>query len=347
MSSDMTGTRKMITGAVLLASLHFVILLAGFVAPNDPATQNRELPFVPPSRLHFVDARGHVHLRPFIYRWAPHAGSFNEYDESRDREYPIHFLVAGTQYRIAGWVPARIHLFGVEEPARAFLLGTDNFGRDQFSRILFGGQISVAAGILATLISLGLGTLVGCISGLYGKWIDEVAMRFAELFLVLPWIYLLFAVRSFLPLHMSPTQTFFLLITVIGTIGWARPARLVRGIVLGARNQNYVKASRGFGASDLHLMRHHILPLSYGALLTQAALLVPQYILAEVTLSFFGLGVSEPNPSWGSLLAILQQYNVLVSYWWMFAPAVALVVVSFGYLSIANAFHERLQSVSI
>jgi peptide/nickel transport system permease protein len=80
-------------------------------------------------------------------------------------------------------------------------------------------------------------------------------------------------------------------------------------------------------------------------LLTQAALLVPQYVLAEVTLSFFGLGLSEPSPSWGGLLATLQQYNVLVSYWWMFAPALALVVVALGYLSVANAFHERLQSV--
>jgi peptide/nickel transport system permease protein len=227
-----------------------------------------------------------------------------------------------------------------------FLAGTDSYGRDQFSRILYGGQISVAAGILATAISLALGTLIGGISGFWGKWIDEWAMRFAELFLVLPWLYVLFGVRAFLPLHLSSAQTFLLLIAVIGTIGWARPARLIRGIVLSAKNQNYVAASRGFGASDIYLLRRHVLPQTYGVLLTQAALLVPQYVLAEVTLSFFGLGLSEPTPSWGGLLSTVQQYNVLVSYWWMFAPAMALAVVSLGYLNLANAFHERLQSSS-
>jgi peptide/nickel transport system permease protein len=168
-------------------------------------------------------------------------------------------------------------------------------------------------------------------------------MRLVELFLVLPWLYFLLAVRSFLPLHISPTQTFFLLVAVIGTIGWARPARLIRGVVLSAKTRKYVIASRGFGASDSYILRRHILPQTYGILLTQAALLVPQYVVAEVTLSFLGLGLSEPAPSWGNLLSNLQQYNVLVSYWWMFAPALALVIVSLGYLQLASAVHE-LQS---
>ena len=104
-------------------------------------------------------------------------------------------------------------------------------------------------------------------------------------------------------------------------------------------------ASRGFGASDWYILRRHVLPHTYGILFTQAALLVPQYVVAEVTLSFLGLGLSEPAPSWGNLLANLQQYNVLVSYWWMFAPALALVIVSLGYLQMANTVHE-LQSGS-
>jgi peptide/nickel transport system permease protein len=174
---------------------------------------------------------------------------------------------------------------------------------------------------------------------------DESVMRLTELFLVLPWLYLLLAVRSFLPLHLSPLQTFFLLAGVIGTIGWTRPARLVRGVVLSAKHRQYVLASRGFGASDLHILRRHILPQTYGVLLTQAALLVPQFVIAEVTLSFFGLGVNEPAPSWGNLLASLQQYNVLVSSWWMFAPALALVVFCLGYTILANLIHEQIQSI--
>ena len=180
MTRSMTSNRKMIAASILLALVHLAILFAGFVAPADPAAQNRDFPFAPPSRLHFIDAGGHLHLRPFIYQWTTRPDSFNEYEESLVREYPVQFFVAGTGYRIAGLVPAHMHLFGVESPARFFLMGTDNYGRDQFSRILYGGQISVAAGVLATVISLALGSVIGCISGFYGKWIDESAMRLAE-----------------------------------------------------------------------------------------------------------------------------------------------------------------------
>ena len=343
----MTGNAKIWTAVIVLVLLHAVVLFAGFIAPANPTDQNRDFPFVPPSRLHFVDARGHFHLRPFVYAWISKPQGLYEYEESRDREYPLHFLVNGPEYRIAGVFSSRIHLFGVEAPAQIFLAGTDNYGRDQFSRILYGGRISLAAGLLATGISLALGVLLGTISGFYGRWIDESLMRMVELFMVLPWLYLLLAVRAFLPLHISPLQTFFLLVAVIGSIGWARPARLVRGVVLSARTRKYVLASRGFGASDSHILRRHLLPHTYGVLLTQAALLVPQYVIAEVTLSFLGLGLSEPMPSWGNLLANLQQYNVLVSYWWMFAPGLALLVFSLGYLAVADAFQQRLQSTTV
>jgi len=338
---------KMWAALIFLAILHCAVLFAGFVAPDNPASQNRDFPFVPPTRLRFVDSEGRFHLRPFIYEWKPAPDGFTHYLEDRTSAYPIQFLVTGPEYKIAGMVSSRVHLFGVPPSAHIFLAGTDNYGRDQFSRILYGGQISLAAGLLATLLSLSLGLLLGTISGFYGRWIDEPLMRVAELFLVLPWLYLLLALRSFLPLHLSAMQTFYLLVAVIGGIGWARPARLVRGIVLSAKNRNYVLASRGFGASDRHILYRHVLPHTYGVLLTQAALLVPQYVVAEVTLSFFGLGLAEPLPSWGTMLATLQQYNVLVSYWWMFAPGLALMVFSLGYLGVANALQKQLQSPSI
>ena len=342
----MRSRKKIVAALILLLSVHVAILLAGFVAPYDPAAQNRDFPFAPPTRIHFVDVQGHAHLQPFVYASALRHDAFNEYDEVRDKTYPMRFFIRGPGYTLAGLLRSHVHLFSVEGPAQVFLAGTDGYGRDQFSRILYGGQISLAAGLLATGISLFLGLLIGCVAGFYGRWVDESAMRLVELFLVLPWLYFLLAVRSFLPLHISPTKTFFLLVAVIGSIGWARPARLVRGIVLSAKSRNYVIASRGFGASDYYILRRHVLPETYGVLLTQAALLVPQYVIAEVTLSFLGLGLSEPAPSWGSLMANLQQYNVLVSYWWMFAPALALVIVSLGYLQVANAIHEQLQSGS-
>jgi peptide/nickel transport system permease protein len=346
MANQMMSKKKTWAAATFLVLLHGVIMFAGFVAPQDPISQNRNLPFAPPTHLHFIDAQGRFHLRPFIYPWVSRPQLY-EYEESHDRAYPIHFLGKGPEYKVAGLFSARTHLFGVEPPAQMFLAGSDNYGRDQFSRILYGGRISLAAGLLATLISLSLGLLLGTISGFYGRWVDESLMGTAELFLVLPWLYLLLAVRAFLPLHISPIQTFFLLVAVIGSVGWARPARLVRGVVLSAKTRKYVAASRGFGAGNAYILRRHVLPHTYGVLLTQAALLVPQYVVAEVTLSFLGLGLSEPLPSWGNLLANLQQYNVLVSFWWMFAPALALVVFSLGYLAVADAFLKRLQSTTV
>ncbi len=223
-------------------------------------------------------------------------------------------------------------------PAKIFLIGSDAYGRDQFSRLLYGGRISLFAGLLATAVSLSLGMLLGGLAGFYGRWLDELIMRTAEIFLALPWLYLLFAVRACLPLQIAPNQVFLLLITVIGVIGWARPARLIRGVVLGARQRDYVVAATSFGASDIYLLRRHVLPQAFNVALTQAAVFVPRYVLAEMVLSFFGLGVSEPAPSWGNLLANLRQYNVLESYWWMFLPALALAPIFLVYYSIFSYY---------
>jgi peptide/nickel transport system permease protein len=199
---------------------------------------------------------------------------------------------------------------------------------------------------MGAAIALFAGGVLGVVSGYYGKWADALLMRLVELFLALPWLYLLFAVRAILPLRIKTTDTFLLLIGVIGLAGWARPARLVRGIVLSAKERNFVLASRAMGASNWHILRWHVLPQTYRTMLTMAALLVPQFILAEVTLSFLGLGVGEPIPSWGNLLAELQKYNVLTSYWWMYLPAVALVVLFLAYHWASEVLRDKLGQAS-
>jgi peptide/nickel transport system permease protein len=328
---------------VILCVTYAAVLLSGFLAPYDPAEQDRALPFAPPMRLRFIEAQGKLHLWPFAYAWKPRQDTFTEYELELTRPLPLRLLVRGPEYKLVGSIKCTRHLFGLDGGDPIFLLGTDGYGRDVFSRLLWGGKISLLAGLIAALLSLFIGTLAGASSGYLGGLADDVLMRLAELFLAVPWLYLLFAVRAFLPLHISATAAFLLLIAVIGTVGWARPARLIRGVVLSARERNFVLAARGFGASDFYLLRRHVLPQTTGLLLTQAALLVPQYILAEVTLSFLGLGVGEPVPSWGNMLGSLQQYHVLASYWWMLAPAVALIPVFWAYYALADFLHERLE----
>jgi len=337
-------TKRMIfVLALSLVILHLAILFAGFIAPYDSTAQNREFSYAPPTRLHFCDASG-FHWRPFVYGSVP---DLDSYREDPSVEYPLRLFVRGDSYRWLWLVKGNVHLYGVDAPGRILLLGADLYGRDELSRLVTAGQISLAAGLLATFVTLAIATIVGLVSGYYGRWVDESLMGGSELFLSLPWFYFLVGVRAFLPLHLSPESTFFLLIAVIGVIGWARPARLVGGLALSARQRNYVLAARSFGGSDLYLLRRHLLPEMAGILLTQAALLIPQYIAAEATLSFFGLGISEPVASWGNMLSALQQYTVLVSYYWLLAPAAALVITSVMYWLLADALHHWLQFHSI
>ena len=335
----MKGKRAISIWTVLLIALHAVVTLAGFFAPYDPTEQDRKSPYLPPMRVHFVDAQGHFHARPFVYGLQLREGSYDQYQENVARPLSLEFFVHGARYRLLGLVPSRWHLFGAEND-RIYLLGSDSYGRDQLSRFLYGGQVSLFAGFLGAGITLLLGLCVGALAGFYGGWRDDLLMRLAELFLALPWLYLLFALRAFLPLTVSPLQAFFLIIAVLGAVGWARPARLVRGVVLSAKERDFVRAARGFGATGRYLLRRHILPEASGVLLTQAAILVPQFVLAEMTLSFLGLGVPEPAPSWGNLLSSLQQYSVLVSYWWIYLPALMMVPFFLGYLGLGSRLQQ-------
>jgi peptide/nickel transport system permease protein len=331
---------------IFLGALHAMVVFAGFFAPYNPTEQDRKSPYLPPMRLHFVDAQRHVHLRPFAYSLKLREGSFDQYEADQARPLPLRFLVRGAPYQLLGIVPTRLHLLGSEND-RIYLLGTDSYGRDLFSRFLYGGQVSLLAGLFGAGVTLFLGLFVGAAAGYYGGWRDDLLMRLAELFLALPWLYLLFALRAFLPLTVSPLRAFLLIIAVIGAVGWARPARLVRGVVLSVKERDFVRAARGFGATNGYLLRRHILPEASSVLLTQAAILVPQFVLAEMTLSFLGLGVPEPVPSWGNLLSSLQQYSVLVSYWWMYLPALIMVPFFVGYLGLASELQQRQEPYKI
>jgi peptide/nickel transport system permease protein len=283
---------------LLLALLHGALIFAGYLAPYDYDEQHRDFSYAAPS----------WHAR------APEG--------------------AGGACRAGFFRGGR--LFGAAPPCGIFLLGTDAFGRDVFSRVLYGGRISVLAGLVAMLLALGLGAAAGILAGYFGGWTDRLLMRGGELFLALPWLYLLLAVRAVLPLHIPTVEAFLLVVAIIGSLGWVRPARLIRGVVLSVRERPYMEAARGFGASHKYLIRRHILPETRGVVLTQATLLIPQFILAEVTLSFLGLGISEPVPSWGNMLAEARQYFALVDHAWLLAPGILLIPLLLGYFLLAD-----------
>ena len=309
----------------LLVVLYAGTAAADFLAPYDPLVQHREFQFAPPVRVHWIDPSGAV--GPFVYRVVP--APDDTYVEDRSRTFPLRFFVNG-------------RLLGVDDPARLFLLGTDEFGRDQLSRLIHGAGISLAGGLLAALVAVGVGFLVGGIAGFYGGIAEQFLMRLTELVMTIPWIYLLLALRAALPLYLEPRDALLLFVVVVGAVAWARPARLVRGVVMSARSREFALAARSFGASDRYVLFRHVLPQAFGVALTQLAVLAPQCTLAEVTMSFFGLGVGEPVPSWGNMLAGAQRFHVLMSYWWMFTPGIALAAVFLVYYALTDAIHQRL-----
>lgn len=322
----------------LLVLLHLAALAADFLAPYDFTTQFREHAFAPPTAVRFVDPQGRMSWRPWVE-------TRSAADVSPATWAPMRFLVRG-ESRQSGPLRLEWRLFGVEEPARVFLLGTDGLGRDVFSRLLYGARVSLFAGVFAGGLAVVLGFVLGIAAGFYGGRLDEALMRLTELFLALPWLYLLFGVRAVLPLELGPTQAFLVFIVIVGGLGWARPARLFRGVARGVRDRDFVLAARSLGATDLHLVWHHVLPQAAGVFWTQFALLVPRFILAEVSLSFLGLGVGEPRPSWGNMLTSLRSLQVLSSYAWMLAPAVALLVVVLCYEPLSDRLRLRAEGGS-
>ncbi len=333
-------TRLPVLPLAVVAACYGSAALAGFIAPYSFETQNRDLNLVPPTRVRVFDRSGRFHVRPFTYRSIARPDSFAEYVEDNASTYPVHFFIPGEEYTLLGMFTMRIHLFGVQGPGRIFLLGSDRFGRDVFSRLLYGAQVSLIASLAAALISILLGTILGGAAGYYGHWADGAVMRISDVFLAMPWLYLLLAVRAALPLHMDARQSYFFLAVLMGVVGWARPARLARGIVLSVKEAEYVMAARSFGASDIYLFSKHILPSLRGLLLTQLSLYIPQYILAEVTLSFLGLGVNEPIASWGNMLSDLQLF-ISDPRWWLFSPAVALIGILLAYHGLFAYIKKR------
>jgi peptide/nickel transport system permease protein len=325
---------------VLLLAVHVAALVAEPLAPYAPGEQHRDWSYAPPARLHLIDDRGGWHPVPFVYALDRGPGRPERYVEDTSRRYPLRLLRHGAPYRLASFLSSDLHVVGVDEPATLFLLGTDRYGRDVLSRVLVGARLSLFAGLIATALGIGLGLVVGGVAGYFGGWLDGGLTWVIDVFLSLPWLYLLLAVRSLLPLDLPPVGAFALTATLVGVVGWARPARVIRGAVLAGRTCDYALAARSCGATELRILAAHVLPRAAGVALTQAAIMGPRAVLAEIALSFLGLGVAEPTPSWGNLAAAMFPPGLLVSHWWLAAPLVAMVPV-FGLYERAARDLER------
>ena len=262
--------------------------------------------------------------------------------ESSEQRFPINFLTRGVPYRLFGILPTDLHLFGVQSPGHFFLMGTDQAGRDIFSRVLHGAQISLTVGLVGVLISTLVGWCVGGIAGYFGGKTDTLFMRSAEVMMSIPALYLILSVRNIFPTDLSTTTTYFLMIVVLSLTGWATMARVIRGMVLSLREEEYVLSAKALGATSTRILMRHILPNTTGYVIVRATLLIPAYILAEVTLSYLGIGIQEPAASWGNMLSAAQELRVLEQFSWVLAPGFFLFLTVLGFNFLGDGLRQSL-----
>jgi len=324
--------------AGILLVLGLAALAAPFLAPYSPKQQFRDFSHSPPTRLHLLDPESGLPTRPFVHSGAedsyPKDSTGSDSTGSTGNRFGVRFLVKGVPFRILG-ISSDTHLFGLEDPDRpVFLLGSDSLGRDLLSRVLYGLRFSLLVGLLSITVTVLIGTFSGALAGWRGGWADRVIMRVCDLFLSLPGLFLILGIRAVFPFRMSSSNTLWMMVFIFAIFGWGVVTRVVRGQVLSLKQRDYVLAARTMGASDWYIVIRHVLPFTANYLKVQCTLFVPLFILGEITMSFLGVGVQEPDASLGNLLIAASSFRAMTLHPWELAPAVVvfLLVFCFNYV---------------
>ena len=320
----------------ILAFFYLLAIFADFVAPYPYDLQNRNAPYHPPTKLHLFHNGEFVGLYVHPYRLVNPI--FKTYEEDKTKLCKVRFFTE---------TPYGFKLFYTPPECGIYLFGTDKLGRDIFSRLLYGARISLSIGIIGVSITFLLGILFGGLAGYYGGAVDNAIMRLTEVLMSVPAFYLMLALRAVFPLDMSSVEVFFLIVFILSFIGWAGLARVIRGLVLSLREQEYVLAAKTYGASTLRILFKHILPNTYFYLIITATSAIPSYILGEAALSLLGLGIQEPYPSWGNMLSDARSLTVITFFPWILVPGVAIFLVVFAFNMLGDALLDERRKTSL
>ena len=339
--------RLAVASLFVLVFLYALAIFAGFISPYHFDNERRDLSYCPPTKIHIFDSSGKL-CWPYVYKTSY---TFNEiyqrvYIDDKTKTYPVKFFVKADEYKILGLFKASLHLFGVDSKARLYLFGADSRGRDLFSRIVYGGQISLSIGLVGVFVSLVIGLFIGGISGYFAGKADTVLMRICEIIMVIPGFYLMLSLRSIFSYSLNSLQMYFVIVFIMSFIGWPGIARVVRGMAISLRQREFVLAAKSLGVSDLRIISAHIIPHTISYTIVAATLAIPGYILGESALSLLGLGIQDPYASWGNLLSEAIGIVDIQFHPWILIPGffIFISVMAFNLLGdgLRDVFDPRM-----
>jgi peptide/nickel transport system permease protein len=322
---------------VVVLLFYLVVVFADFLAYSDPLASEAQRSLLPPQRIHWFD-EGRFSPHVFGLTGMRDPNTFKRvYTPDPSKKIPVRFFVRGFEYRLFGLIPMNLHLIGVEgsTPEESlFLLGTDEQGRDLWSRLMYGTQTSLIIGLVGVSLSLLLGVFLGGISGLYGGILDTVIQRVIEILRSIPTIPLWMGLAAALPNDWSVIQVYFAITIIISLIGWTELARVVRGRFLSLRQEDFVMAAELSGCGQMRIIFTHLVPSFLSHIIAATTLAVPAMIISETSLSFLGLGLRPPAISWGVLLQQAQNIQALAISPWLLIPSipVTIIILAFNFM---------------
>ncbi|GFE50779.1 peptide ABC transporter permease [Roseobacter cerasinus] len=324
----------LISGIFLLLS-YLMLPFAGFIAPYTPNERSAEYLYSPPQSINLWHEGSFI--GPFVYPTEATADLVNyrwTYETDTSQPMPLKFFCESDSYNIFGVIPSNTHLFCAPEGATVFLWGSDRLGRDVFSRILYGAQLSLTVGLIGITVSFALGIFFGSIAGYFGGKTDWLINRVIEILRSLPELPLWLALSAAVPSNWGPVAVFFIISIILGILDWPGLARAVRSKFLSLREEEYVRAAEMMGAKPGRVIRRHLLPNFMSHLIASATLSIPAMILGETALSFLGLGLRAPAVSWGVMLNDAQNLASIEIYPWTAIPMLPIifVVLAFNFL---------------
>ena len=332
-----------IVGGFMVLALVILAIFADFFSPTSIYQINLQESFIPPQVVHFIDHEGKFHLMPFVYNYVYTLDPLTFkvlWVEDTEKIYELRFFVQGSEYKLLGLIPSRLHLFGVDEGGTVHILGTDKMGRDLWGKACEAGRISLSMSLFGTIISIAVGSVLGVASGYYGGWVDNVMQRFTEFVSAFPNLPLWMALAALVPKTANSFTVFVVMACIFALLSWTTLAREVRAKVMSLRETDFIMAAKEMGASDARIIFRHLYPNTLSHVLVILTLTIPGVILAESFLSFLGIGITEPLISWGLMMRNSQDIQTLGQNVWILAPIGFIVVAVLGFNFMGDGLRD-------